>query len=162
MNNVKILVLFTFLFGINSKSQAQNMNNESLEKILYVLADSIQGSPGNWRFKINERIFFCLTDENHNRMRIITPIIAEENLFFPELMTLLSANFHTALDVKYALSDKILWSVFIHPLKELSKVQVVDAVQQVYAAAETYGTTYSSTNLIFPNVKKEEPTLKKQ
>jgi hypothetical protein len=41
--------------------------------------------------------------------------------------------------------------------------QVLDAINQVYAAGATFGTTYSSTNLVFPGntKKKEEPKRKK-
>ena len=67
------------------------------------------------------------------------------------------ANFHSVLDVKYALSDEIIWSVFTHPLKELSEHQVEDAIKQVYAAALTFGGSYSSTDMVFPgNTKKVE------
>jgi len=158
------LLFFTIIFLASSLNvKGQNMTNESLEKILYVLSDSIQGQTGQWKFKINNRIFICITDQNHNRMRIITPIIEQDKLAYTELVRVLSANFHTVLDVKYALSDEILWSVFIHPLKELSKNQVISAVEQVYAAAATYGTTYTSTNLVFPGVKSQETsTIKKQ
>ena len=72
------------------------------------------------------------------------------------------ANFHSVLDVKYALSDEIIWSVYAHPLKELSELQVVDAIQQVYAAAITFGGSYSSTNMVFPgNTKKVEKSKPK-
>lgn len=162
MKTLKRLLLLIFLVGISIDNKAQNMNNDTLGKILYVLADSIKGTDGNWQFKIKDRLFICLTDESHNRMRIISPIIDDDKLFYPDLVVLLSANFHTALDVKYALSNKILWSVYIHPLKELSKAMVIDAIQQVYNAAQTYGTTYSSTDLVFPNTNKEESTIKKQ
>ena len=46
-----------------------------------------------------------------------------------ELLNAMVANFHSALDVKYALSDEIIWSVFIHPLRELSEYQVRDAIE---------------------------------
>jgi len=156
-------IIFTIIIAFSFSAKAQNMTNESLEKILYVLSDSIQGKTGQWQFKIHNRVFICITDEYHNRMRIITPIIEQDKLAYSELIRVLDANFHTVLDVKYALSDKILWSVFIHPLKELSKNQVISAVEQVYAAAATYGTTYTSTNLVFPSTKTEKTsTVRKQ
>jgi len=162
MMNFKFAVFAVFV-TISLNINAQNMTNESLEKILYVLSDSIQGKAGQWQFKINNRVFICITDQNHNRMRIISPIISQDKLAYSELIRVLSANFHTVLDVKYALSDEILWSVFIHPLKELSKNQVISAVEQVYAATATYGTTYTSTNLVFPSVKSEKAsTVRKQ
>ncbi|MEM7382181.1 MAG: hypothetical protein AAF361_13425, partial [Bacteroidota bacterium] len=97
------------------------------------------------------------------RMRIISPIVEREQLEEDQLLNALVANFHSALDVKYALSDEIIWSVFAHPLKELSEHQVLDAIEQVYLAALTFGTSYSSTNLVFPgnSGKKEKPRPKK-
>lgn len=76
------------------------------------------------------------------------------------MLKLMEANFHTALDVKYAISDDILWSVFIHPLKELNKDEVLSAINQVYEASVTYGTTYSSTGLTFPDRRVEEKKIK--
>jgi len=161
MKIYKVILLISGLFLASQISQSQTMDNEKLGKILYVLADSIQGRPGNWQFMIKNRSFICITDPNHNRMRIISPIIEQYKLSHPDLVKVLTANFHTALDVKYALSDDILWSVFIHPFKELSKSQVIDAVEQVFAANITYGTTFSSTNLVFPASKKES-NIKRQ
>jgi len=102
-------------------------------------------------------------DENANRMRIISPIVETKDLEEEQLLNALVANFHSALDVKYALSDEIMWSVFIHPLRELSTNQVLDAIDQVHAASATFGNTYSSTGLVFPGntKKKNEPRAKK-
>ncbi len=73
------------------------------------------------------------------------------------MLNSLVANFHTTLDVKYAVSDEILWAVFIHPLKELSEQQLRDAISQVCHADLTFGTTFSSTDQVFPgNTKKVE------
>jgi len=49
-----------------------------------------------------------------------------------------------------------------HPLKELNEAQqVIDAIQQVYAAALTFGSSYSSTDLVFPrNMRKKEKPKK--
>ncbi|HHC79783.1 MAG TPA: hypothetical protein ENK46_07865 [Flavobacteriia bacterium] len=138
------------------------MTNSDLEKIIYVVADSLRGTEGNWQFMIKDRILLCITDENHNRMRIISPIIEQKKLAYTDLLKLMEANFHTALDVKYAISDDILWSVFIHPLKELSKDEALSAINQVYTAAESYGTTYHSTNLTFPDKQKEEAQQKRK
>ena len=59
----------------------------------------------------------------------------------------MEANFHTALDVKYAILDEAL---------------VQPPINQVYTAAVTYGTTYNSINLTFPDKKKEETKKKKK
>lgn len=88
-------------------------------------------------------------------MRIITPIVKREQLNEDQLLNVLVANYHSTLDVKYALNDETIWSVFTHALKELYEHQFLDAIDQVWTAAKTFGTTYSSTNLVFPgNTKK--------
>lgn len=136
--------------------QSQNMSNSELEKIIYVVSDTLQGKPGNWQFLIEDKLFICVTDENHNRMRIMSPIIEEQKLSNSDRQKLLEANFHTALDARYAIANDYLWAVFIHPLKELSKDQVLDAINQVYTAVLTYGTTYNSTGLAFPEINDEK------
>ena len=112
----RIFIIFIILISYNA--QSQKMTNSDLEKIIYVVADSLRGDTGNWQFMIKERILICITDENKNRMRIMSPIIEQKKLAYTDMLKLMEANFHSALDVKYAISDDILWSVFIHPLKE--------------------------------------------
>ena len=141
---------------------SQNMTNDKMGKILESVADSIQGNNGQWQFKIKETFFMCITDAKHNRMRIISPITEAKRLTEDLKSAALVANFHTALDVKYAIADDVLWSVFIHPLKELTEAQVKDAVKQVYAANITFGTTFSSTDLVFPGSQSKEKEIKKK
>lgn len=136
---------------------AQDMNPDKLREIITQVSDTLQNNGNAIQFMYKERLLICVHDENANRMRIISPITERENLEEEEILNALVANFHSALDVKYALSDEVIWSVFTHPLKELSEHQVLDAIQQVFAAAVTFGSTYSSTNLVFPgNTKKKE------
>ncbi len=146
--NKLFIVLIPLLFAVASSS-AQKMDNKKLEKILNVVSDSTQGELGYWQFKYFDRYFLLITDEKNNRMRIVSPIVEEEKLDEEYYKKCLEANYHTALDVKYALSDGLLWSVFIHPLKELSESQVKDAIAQVYSAAATFGYSYTSTELVF-------------
>ncbi|MFY0631795.1 MAG: hypothetical protein JXR05_15625 [Flavobacteriaceae bacterium] len=132
------------------------MNIEKMGAVLEKVADSIQGENGRWQFKIKETFLICITDVKHNRMRIISPITEAKRLDEKLKSAALVANFHTALDVKYAVANDVLWSVFIHPLKELTEAQVKDAIGQVYSANITFGTTFSSTSLVFPGSKKTE------
>lgn len=141
---------------------AQQMTAEKLVAIIEQEADTTIQQGNSIQFLFNETMLISIYDVNANRMRIISPIIEREKLTEDELLNALVANFHSALDVKYALSDEIIWSVYAHPLKELSEAQVIDAIQQVYAAALTFGGSYSSTNLVFPgnSNKKESPKPK--
>ena len=154
---------FLFLLGTVFSLSAQNMNPDLLYDIIKQEADTIQANGNSYQFLYNNAMLICIHDENANRMRIITPVVKREELGEEELLNALVANFHSVLDVKYALSDEILWSVFTHPLQQLSKEQVIDAIQQVYASAITFGTSYSSTDMIFPgNTKKVEKPIPKK
>ncbi len=159
---MKIFCYFIFSLLLSFQANAQNANIELLDEVISEVADSVEGQQGQWRFVINDRILICIADESNNRMRIISPVTEVINLSGEELLNSLFANFHTALDVKYAISDDVLWSVFIHPLRELSKAQLIDAISQVYYAAETFGTSYSSNSLVFPTqTPQEEPETEK-
>ncbi|MEM7368370.1 MAG: hypothetical protein AAF587_07180 [Bacteroidota bacterium] len=154
----RLIVSFFAICLIQTTAIGQNMDNEKLEKILYVVSDTITGQAGYWQMMLRELPILCMTDQTNNRMRIISPVSEMEDVTKKQLLKCMEANFHTALDVKYAVSDEILWVAYIHPLKELSKNQVIDAITQVYNAAITYGDSYSSTNLTFP---KKESNIKK-
>ena len=143
-----LLTLLVIICSFNSGS-AQDMNILKMDKILHTVADSVEGVSGLWQFIYKDTYMMIMTDEKYNRMRIITPIAEQKQLDKDELIRLLQANYHSALDTKYAIADDILWAVFIHPLKELSENQFVNALSQVYYSALNFGTTYSSTGLSF-------------
>ncbi|UOY05697.1 hypothetical protein L0P88_17310 [Muricauda sp. SCSIO 64092] len=154
-----VILLLCSLFEVS----AQGMTSEKLLHIIQAEADTVSVQGNSIRFLFNDAMLVCIYDEGANRMRIISPIVEREKLGEEELLNALVANFHSVLDVKYALSDEVIWSVYAHPLKELNEAQVIDAIQQVYAAAITFGKSYSSTNLVFPGntEKKEKPKAPK-
>ena len=138
-----------FLILLISLSVSAQMNNETMGKILEKEAIEVEGRLGSWQLVYGQRLLFIITDENANRMRIFTPIVEEEKLEEGQLKKMLEANFHSALDAKYSLYEKLVISVYTHPLKELQSDQFVDAMQQVVTLADTFGSSYSSTGVIF-------------
>ena len=135
---------------------SQEMNNEKLGSIIDKLSEQTEGINGNWQFVIDSTYFVCLTDEVHNRMRIISPIVEVGDLQDDQMERCMEANFHTALDVRYSISDGIVWSAFIHPLKELTEEQVISGLSQVYSCVRTFGSTYSSGTLNFPTQEERD------
>lgn len=131
----------------------QEMDNDQLDQVIHSVSDTIQGGKGNWQFLINGLPIVCLTDEINNRMRFVSPIQHVDDVTPEQMQACMEANFHTALDVRYAVSEDILWVAYIHPLRELQAEQAVDAIAQVYNAALTFGSSYSSTYLSFPKTK---------
>ena len=127
----------------------QPMTNKKLDDLIRQITSDVVGQMGNWQFLINKRDILVITDERHNRMRIMSPVTTQDRLNEAELTRLLEANFSSALDAKYALRDQTLWSVFTHPLGELSDEQFLDCVAQVANLANNFGQSYASGNLFF-------------
>ncbi len=133
------------------------MSLKKMERILKKEADKVEGEDGIWEVFYQGRVLLIITDVSNNRMRIFSPIRESGSLDREELYVLLEANFHVALDAKYSLWEGFVISAFTHPLRELTKAQLIDAMQQVATLAENYGTTYSSTDMIFaPGMPEEE------
>lgn len=125
------------------------MDNRRLDQLIRRIATMTEGELGFWRIDFEGRQLLVITDESHNRMRVMTVIVEESDMTDEERRIVLTANFDRALDAKFAVSNGYLWSVFMHPLAELSEDQFVDAVKQVKTLADNYGTTYSSSDLVF-------------
>lgn len=128
---------------------SEPMNNERLGTLLGRKLEKLAGRPGFWKAPAGKFEYFIVTDEKADRMRIMIPIAKigkdDKDLAF----TLLSANFHRALDAKYAINDGVIWSVFVHPLKSLGESDLDNALKQVRTLADNTGTSFSSTDVVF-------------
>ena len=102
-----------------------------------------------WRFVLGERAMVLVADPVADRMRLMTPITGAAGLDAELQYRLLQANFDTALDARYAVAGETLWAAYIHPLSPLDRDRLADAALQVWTAAETFGTTFSSGSLRF-------------
>ena len=126
------------------------MNNERLALLIRKVATSvIEDQPGFWKFEAKEKLVFVITDQSHNRMRIMTPIVELESISSEEHQVLLAANFDRALDARYCSNENYLWSAFLHPLRELEDHQFLDALDQVITLSKNFGSSYTSSDLVF-------------
>lgn len=126
------------------------MNNHSLGQTIKQVATTLhEDNLGFWKFDYAAVTIFVITDESHNRMRIMSPVADANALDKDALHTLMSANFDRALDARYCINDNVLWSAFIHPLAELAEAQFLNALDQVTNLSKNYGTSYSSGELVF-------------
>ncbi len=125
------------------------MDNQRMQTIIESLSDRIEGDLGYWSFDVESRKVVVITDVDADRMRIMTAVLETNELAAEEAGALLAANFDRALDARYALARGYVWSLFIHPLSPLTEAQFIDGVSQVVTLAENYGTSYTSTNLVF-------------
>ena len=160
----KLLILRLPLLGffllvaiaLSAQDSREEMTPRRLGKILTKEVGKMEGEEGAWQFVYAGHPVLVITDETANRMRIFSPIVEEKDLEFVHYQKMLEANFHSALDAKYCLYEGYVVSVFTHPLRELTSEQLVDAARQVVILADTFGTTYQSTDLIFSPGQGEE------
>lgn len=101
------------------------------------------------QFKVEGRELLLVGDEQAGRMRIMTPLARVGSIDAAVLHRMLQADFDAVLDARYAIAHDIVWSVFIHPLPPLDEAQFANAVAQVYIAAITFGSTYTSGALVY-------------
>ena len=145
----RIILLFSCSLILSTSILAQDTTFDDLKLIMAREATIIKEEGNMIHYKVDELQLFLIVDENANRMRLMSPVVEESKLTDDDLKLLMESNFDRALDAKYAISNGILWSVFAHPLKELYKDQMVDAFNQVRNLVYTYGTTYTSTTMVF-------------
>lgn len=150
INNMKKLFYALIFFSfVSISTQAQEMDFKNLKLTLAQRAQVIEEDNNVIQYELDGLRIYLITDENANRMRLMSPVQEESKLTSDDLTTLMKANYDRALDAKYAISNGILWSVYAHPLKELTKEQLIDALYQVKNLVNNYGTTYTSTDFVF-------------
>ena len=125
------------------------MTHGTLARLLERLLEDMEGSDGFWHGQRNDVTVYVVSDLEHDRMRIMAPIGELRVTDSGFLSILLQANFDRALDAKYALRKKELWSVFMHPLSTIVPDDVGTFVDQVVQLVKNTGTTYASSDLIF-------------
>jgi hypothetical protein len=111
------------------------MTNETLLQMLMENSEVVEGSEGGWRCMIEEVPVVCMTDDGADRMRFMAPIPMSIEVTPALLVTLLEANFHSALDARLALHDSVLWALFVSPLSLLTPEMARNGLTQVVQLA---------------------------
>jgi len=135
------------------------MTQSQLKQILSEIAEDVKGGPDNITFYYNGANMALLSNLSANRMRIIAPVVSAKDMNEQQILASLVSNYHLALDARYAIGDGVLYSVYIHPLKELTDEQFVSAVRQVATLRNTFGTSYTSGELSFGVQAQEEEQI---
>lgn len=105
--------------------------------------------PGTFLMVVNDFEVLVVTAEQANRMRVMVRIRTAENLTKEELLRISQANLDAALDARYAIGRGVLWATYIHPLSSLHPLQFIEAIGSTVNLAASYGTSYSSGQLIY-------------
>lgn len=135
--------------NLKSLQVRQVMTSQEMVKILMAAAEESKALPHRVLLKYKGVELTCIYDEQHDRMRIIAPVAALGNITSDQFAKAMEANFHTALDARYALNKGILYAAFIHPLSPLTKEQLESALTQTATLVVTFGKEYTSSYLTF-------------
>lgn len=127
----------------------EGMTRERLEAAVVRIATVTEGGGGVIAAVYDEVPMLVVSDQTMDRMRIVSPIVETAELDERELAIMMEANFHSTLDARYATSEGVLYSVFIHPLSGLDESELESAMRQVAALVRNFRSTWSSDEMIF-------------
>jgi len=156
ISNLVLILLVFFSFAVAAKEPSTKMNPEGLHSVISEYGDNVSLNNNVISFQFQKVSLYCIWDVNADRMRIIAPIANTSDLTKQHFELALKANYHTVLDSRYAIGDGIMYSAFIHPLSSINKTELVSAIEQVSNAALTFGTSFSSGELSFPEQVEEQ------
>jgi len=121
-----------------------HMTMGRMAEIVQALDENARINPNGMEFAIDDVPVLIVADPRANRMRAMVPIASADGLTPEDLTRMMQANFDSALDARYAVARGRLWGVFIHPLKELERDQLISGIAQTVNVAQTYGSLYTS------------------
>ncbi len=143
----------------DAQAGMQVMTLNRLDELLRADLDEIEGNNGRWRFTIGERQVLILADDSRDRMRVFSPVVPTSELSNQQVQAMLAANFHTALDARYAVTDGAVVALYVHPLSTLQETNLRSALRQVVSLAETFGSSYTSSELTFGFEQQPDPNV---
>lgn len=145
-----LVLVLAFSWSANAQEQAsQKMSLDMLKGLIAAVSEVEEVGDNYMQFLHKNVRIILVADENADRMRLITPIVKVDKMEVQDFYIVMESNYHQALDARYATSNGILYSVFIHPLSPLDETQIMSALRQVATLAITYGSHYTSGELNF-------------
>ena len=146
----KFILIGLLISGFSTLASAEEvMTPKILQDVITELAQEVKVDNNVIQFSYQGIEMILVYDTAADRMRMMSPIIATKDLQEGMLEKAMAANYHSALDARYAIFDEIVWSVFIHPLSDLKVSFFKSAVLQVATAKATFGNGYTSGAMSF-------------
>jgi hypothetical protein len=128
----------------DAASPAPPMTQARMELLFAEEVDAIAGPPGAIQTRVDGINVYLISLEETDRMRIIAPIAVTQHLNRRVYEILLTANFDSTKEARYAISDGVVYAVFMHPISSLSPELLRSALQQVLSLVKTFGSTFSA------------------
>ena len=151
-----VLIFATGLVQAAEEAPAR-MSQQQLNELIEHYGEDVKRTGNAAEFVFEEVEMLAVSDANADRMRIISPIAHISNVEPQMVVQAMAANFHSVLDARYALGDDgTIYAAFIHPLSPLTEQQLLSALRQVASANETFGSTFTSGELVFPGSQPQQ------
>lgn len=135
--------MFTFFMSAPS-AFSQTMTQSKLGSLISEFGTEVVGNGVAWQFVYNQVPMLCISDASADRMRLVAPIVGMDKLTEEHKDRMLQANYHSVLDTRYAISEGVVYAVFVHPLSTLQEADFLSAMKQTAYSALTFGSSYSS------------------
>ncbi|MFQ5877300.1 MAG: hypothetical protein ACE5JH_06355 [Acidobacteriota bacterium] len=134
------------------------MSAARLQRIIRGSSTEFRRAANVMEFRFDGVQMACVYDTAHDRMRLVAPITKMSRVTLEQTVIVLEANYHTALDGRYASSNGTLYAAYIHPLSDLHPGELRSGLRQVASLVKTFGTTFTSGELVFgaPSGEEEE------
>ena len=146
---MKKSIIVLLLLSSWTVTEANAMTQDEMEKTVTDIVKVDEANKGYVVFEHKNVKMALISDVDHDRMRIIAPITKYSDITLEQVKKVMESNFHKALDARYAESNDVLYSAFIHPLSPLTEKEIIKALDQVATLALTFGTSYSSGELSY-------------
>jgi len=125
------------------------VNLEEINSFIRNIGSNVQHQGEAWQFRFRGHPVFVIADTSADRIRIQVPVVESAKLEPADWRRVMSANFDTAIDARYAAAQDILWSVFVHRFSTLTREDFVSGLRQSLNLMATYGTAYASMDRAF-------------
>ena len=135
--------------AVTPSASKKGMNNIKLHELILRIDKKVQGKPGFWQLNYEGIGVYIITDENADRMRIISPVKLADQASKKELIRMMQANFDSTLDARYSIAKGKVWSAFIHPLSPITEKEFFSGLAQTITLVKSFGSSYSSGALIY-------------
>jgi len=132
-----------------TQASSEKMTASNLKTLIEKFDEKAIATGNSVTFSLNERELLMVYDEKADRMRIITPVAPSGIATEEVLIRMMQANYDAVLDVRYAMANDIVWTVFIHRLSSLTQDDFLSGIAQTVTAAETFGTSFTSGAMVF-------------
>ncbi len=123
-----------------------SMTQSRMESIFADEVEAIVGPRGAIQTRVDGITVYLISDSTMDRMRFVAPIRSATDLPGRVVGILIQANFGRTRDARYAVSDGVVYAVFLHPISSLSPDLIRSALSQVLSLVRTFGTSYSAGN----------------